>query len=236
MSGAEQLWAFHCLPVRCNPFTCDMSRGCSMPMNDDDFKTLSSDQLKLIDDICSEFDRNLQTGEICAIDQLTAGAPAGLQSQIQQELLATEIEFRRATQAELHAEELRRRFPAVGKATVEELLQHVAGATDDTANLEVTRADVGDETAEASSDLQKIGPYQLQKEIGRGGMGKVYRAIHSKLKRTVALKVLSPSVAQHETAVERFQREMAAVGMLQHPNIVQATDAGESEGVHYLAM
>jgi hypothetical protein len=67
-------------------------------------------------------------------------------------------------------------------------------------------------------------------------MGAVYRAVHSKLGKSVALKILTRQKLGDEQAVSRFHREMKAVGQLSHPNIVQATDAGEADGCHFLVM
>ena len=83
---------------------------------------------------------------------------------------------------------------------------------------------------------EKIGPYQLVSKLGAGGMGEVYKAIHTKLKRVVAVKVLRADRVRDASAVARFEREMEAVGRLQHPNIVTAHDAGEADSVHYLVM
>ena len=82
----------------------------------------------------------------------------------------------------------------------------------------------------------QLGPYQLLDKLGEGGMGAVYKARHVKLGRLVALKVLPPHVLSRPDALARFEREMMAVGSLQHPNVVQAHDAGEIGGVHYLSM
>ena len=82
----------------------------------------------------------------------------------------------------------------------------------------------------------QLGPYQLLDKLGEGGMGAVYKARHTKLGRLVALKVLPPHVLSQPDALARFEREMMAVGSLQHPNVVQAHDAGEFGGVHYLSM
>jgi serine/threonine protein kinase len=78
--------------------------------------------------------------------------------------------------------------------------------------------------------------YQLLGKLGEGGMGTVYRAVHTKLKRVVALKVLRSWGRHDAAALARFQREMEAVGKLDHPNIVRAFDAGEADGTHFLVM
>ncbi len=83
--------------------------------------------------------------------------------------------------------------------------------------------------------IGRIGPYELLEKLGEGGMGAVYKALHSSLEKVVALKVL-PRERLHPDAIARFKREMKAVGKLDHPNIVRATDAGEAGGDHFLVM
>jgi len=81
-----------------------------------------------------------------------------------------------------------------------------------------------------------IREYQLVKQLGQGGMGSVYLARHRRLQRDVALKVLPPQLAKDPWYRGRFEREMAAVGGLDHPNLVRAYDAG-LEGEHlFLSM
>jgi serine/threonine protein kinase/WD40 repeat protein len=67
-------------------------------------------------------------------------------------------------------------------------------------------------------------------------MGAVYRAVQTRLDKVVALKVLAPKFAENKRFLARFEREMKAVGKLEHPHIVRAMDAGEFDGVTYLAM
>lgn len=83
---------------------------------------------------------------------------------------------------------------------------------------------------------QTVRDYELLEPIGHGGMGNVYRAIHRRLKRIVAVKVIASHRLQNPSMLERFAREMETVGQLDHPHIVRAMDAGEVEGVHYLVM
>jgi len=64
----------------------------------------------------------------------------------------------------------------------------------------------------------------------------VYKALHTHLKRVVALKVLAPRRRSDPEILARFSREMEAVARLDHPNVVRATDAAEIDGVHFLVM
>lgn len=84
--------------------------------------------------------------------------------------------------------------------------------------------------------MAQLGVYELLTKLGEGGMGAVYKARHAKLDKIVAIKVLPAAQMKDEQAVSRFEREMRAVGKLEHPHIVRAMDAGVADGVHYLAM
>jgi serine/threonine protein kinase len=76
--------------------------------------------------------------------------------------------------------------------------------------------------------------YQLGPKIGEGGMGSVYQATHRWLGRTVAIKFITPHLFDSPEMAERFRHEALAIGRLNHPNIVQATDAGRFEAHHFL--
>jgi eukaryotic-like serine/threonine-protein kinase len=81
-----------------------------------------------------------------------------------------------------------------------------------------------------------LGQYQVVEKIGQGGMGSVYRALHPRLKKEFAVKILRAESTVDPRAVARFRREMEAIGRLDHNNIVRATDAGEACGLHFLVM
>lgn len=81
-----------------------------------------------------------------------------------------------------------------------------------------------------------LGGYRVGKRLGRGGMGEVFLAEHRSMGRTVALKVLPTRWLNHAGSIERFHEEIRAGSRLMHPNIVTAFDAGQAEGIHYLAM
>ncbi|HSP54215.1 MAG TPA: protein kinase [Dehalococcoidia bacterium] len=82
----------------------------------------------------------------------------------------------------------------------------------------------------------RLGPYEILAPIGAGGMGEVYRARDSKLKREVAIKVLPQSLAADPDALARFEREALAVAALSHPNILAIHDFGTHEGTVYAVM
>ncbi|MHC4179962.1 MAG: serine/threonine-protein kinase, partial [Planctomycetota bacterium] len=83
---------------------------------------------------------------------------------------------------------------------------------------------------------RQLGDYQLAEKLGQGGMGAVYRGRHVKLDRQVALKILPKRRVADPEAVARFEREMRAVGRLDHPNVVRAHDAREIGGTCFLVM
>ncbi len=81
-----------------------------------------------------------------------------------------------------------------------------------------------------------IGPYRILDLVGEGGMGRVFRALHTRLGREVALKVIRREKLANPLTVRRFRQEIQAVAHMSHPNVVLAFDADEAGGDHYLAM
>jgi len=82
----------------------------------------------------------------------------------------------------------------------------------------------------------ELAGYRIESVIGRGGMGVVYLAEHLRLKRKVALKVLAAELAADQLFRDRFIHESELAASLDHPNIVDIYDAGEADGLLYLAM
>jgi serine/threonine-protein kinase len=81
-----------------------------------------------------------------------------------------------------------------------------------------------------------LGGYTLESPLGRGGMGWVYLATHGRLERKVALKVIAAELAHDEEFRDRFLREAQLAASLDHPSVIPIYDAGEADGVLFLAM
>ncbi|MSR54605.1 MAG: serine/threonine protein kinase [Gemmataceae bacterium] len=81
-----------------------------------------------------------------------------------------------------------------------------------------------------------LGQYRVLEELGRGGMGRVYKAVHQAMGRFVALKLLAPDLTKTDKARELFEREVKAAARLNHPNIVTAYDANHAGDRFFLVM
>ena len=82
----------------------------------------------------------------------------------------------------------------------------------------------------------RLGPYEVVAKLGEGGMGEVYRATDTKLKREVALKVLPPAFTEDAERLARFEREAQLLAQLHHPNIASIFGLEEGDGIRALVM
>ena len=76
---------------------------------------------------------------------------------------------------------------------------------------------------------ERIGAYEITGELGNGGMGVVYRAMHVHLRRPAAIKVLRPEFGGHSVALDRFLNEARATTAIRHPGIVEIYDYGHTD-------
>src|SRR5262245_55504575 len=179
---------------------------------------------------CAELDRRLRRGDPCRAEEFFA---ADTELAAQPETVLDQLYTEYLTRAELArqavADDLAARFPQWR----EELRQQVQFERWLGDSVPDVPARSGPAPAVEEPE-ENSGPYQLQEEIGRGGMGILYKAWQVRLKRPVALKVLRTEAGPEE--LDRFKAEAEALARLQHPNIVQVFEVGQRDGRPFLAL
>ena len=158
--------------------------------------------------VCEKFEKELQAGASPKLSAYLEEIPDAEKSKLFEELLVLKLIHRQSKEELPTPEEYFERFPQYRQA-VQRAFAHPSVA---------------------------VGEYRLVSCLGKGGMGMVYLAIHSKLRKRVAVKVLAAHRTEDAKALARFRKEMQMVGQLEHPNIVRAMDAGEADGTHFLVM
>jgi serine/threonine-protein kinase len=126
--------------------------------------------------------------------------------------------------------------PGGADAVAENVLEREAGAALCTPDEARTTPDAPRAPGEPAPWPVAIGPYRLLEQLGRGGMGVVYKAQHDRLRHFVALKVVKAGIHATPQDRERFRREGEALARLQHPNVVRIHHFDEYEGQPYFVM
>jgi serine/threonine protein kinase len=143
------------------------------------------------------------------------------------DLLATwEQEYRQGQ--DIPAEELCRNCP--------DLAQEVASSITSLKRMDWLLKPTKDDDPSPTKLPFDFGEYTVIERIGTGGMGQVFKALHRRMDRTVALKILPEGMVKSADALVRFQQEVRSAAKLIHPNIVTAYDAGEHESSPFLVM
>ena len=193
-----------------------------------------------IDRVCDHFERAWEAGTRPHLETAVEELPEASRPALLRALLAVELECRRRQGERPQAEDYRQRFP-----------RHVA-LIDDLFRASAPRGE-SFQLASSSGKLETfptgrlgpgslVGDYQLLAEIGKGGMGIVYRALQLRVPRVVALKVIRPDrldelpPERRRVWVERFTTEARALAQLDHDHIVTVHDVGEHDGLPFYAM
>jgi serine/threonine protein kinase len=189
-------------------------------------------QLRALDAVCDRFEESWRSGQRPSIEAYLVQVEEAVQPELLAELVRLELEWRYRLGEEPSVEEYIQRHAAC-KDKVETWIREARAATLPSGSTFPT---LGTNLHCPRFSNPVLGEYELLEPLGHGGMGEVWKARHRRLDKLVALKRIAADGHKDPQARGRFLKEMKAVGSLEHPNLIEAHDAGEHEGVVFLVM
>lgn len=186
--------------------------------------------LKSLDKLCDEFDRQWSNGNRPAISDYLVQAPDSLRSDVLFELLSIELDARRELGEQPVEADYLSLFP--DDLPVISMLFR-SPALQDTSCIVDTA--VGEKVI-SEGTVPRLDDYEILEELGRGGMGVVYKAHQKSLDRVVAVKVIRAGEFATQEQIDRFLSEARATAKLQHPGIVNVFEVGQAADQYYFSM
>jgi serine/threonine protein kinase len=197
----------------------------------------SAEEAHYLDRACDAFESAWRAGQRPAIEPFLADAPPSVRKNLLNELIQLDVAYRRQHGEQPALHDYRQRFAE----SFDETLFAKTPAEQPTPALP-TVADVpahtfsGAPSAPAVVVWPPVAGYEIAQEIGRGGMGVVYRAKQLAARRWVALKMIRDGVLAGPEHRQRFRIEAEAAARFQHPNLVRIYEVGEHAGLPYFSM
>jgi len=185
-----------------------------------------------IDCICDRFEADLRAGHSCDLDSLLLGVAVEYRPGLLRELLLIAVEY---------AQVPRRPRSAASQRPASDSTQRVFPTEADEPGNDSIPGD-GEALPHGANVANTFGEFDLIEELGRGGMGVVYRAYQPRLGRTVAIKIILPhrlsgaNGPRRDEAIRRFRREVQAAARLEHDSIVAIHDVGAIGEIPYYVM
>ncbi len=216
----------------------------------------SQHSLVQMDQICAAFEQAWRTGQIPRIEDFLQQEPAVQQQLLLQELVAIEVDYRRRRFEKPKPEEYQSRFPSLDSSWLVDVLTTTLERSSISSSSKRTKLNEEDShwtdpcptsasepfDSFSASIKSSFPDYQVLNQLGRGGMGVVYRARHLPTRRMVALKMIRPDrlegLPSHERFawLSRFRKEAQSAARSTHPNVVTVYEVGEAGGVPYYSM
>ncbi len=202
-----------------------------------------------IDQACDHFEAAWRAGTAPVIENALDGWAEPDRAALAQELILLDLYYRRCSGASPLAEDYLRRFPSLDRTWLADVIAAEVTPSGVNASPITTilpsSAEVTKNCRGAYNflgpplnpgDLGRLGPYDVLKVMGAGGMGVVFQAYDPQLERWVALKAMLPGLGVSASARQRFLREAKATAAIKHDHIVTIYQVGEDRGVPFLAM
>src|SRR5271157_1809985 len=202
----------------------------AVPLQEDEFQELRQ--------VCCELRERLRAGESARVEELLEIHPLlARNDEAVLELIHAEVSTRNDMGQRPTLEEWVERFPRL-LPRMEQIVSLRSVFDSEMPTLSDSSAGTADPLAsvQAPDGRLRIGNYQILQEIGRGGMGVVYKARQANLSRVVALKMILAGEHAGLRERARLRNEAQAAAQLMHPNVVQIFEIGEHEGLPFLAM
>jgi eukaryotic-like serine/threonine-protein kinase len=207
-------------------------------------------ELQQIDAVCDRFEKAWLSEQRPDLAEFVGAVPAQLRALLFRDLLSLELDYRRQRGEQTDRRAYRERFPEFEDVVATAFESHSSAPT---AIRPLRKKKAGAATVSASprpqtDNEEQLGffvnepqcfseaGYEILGELGRGGMGVVFKAQQAALNRMVALKVVKAGRLASEAELIRFQNEAEAVAQLDHPHIVPIYEVGECRGQHFFSM
>jgi WD40 repeat protein len=200
-----------------------------------DLDDLSPALVRRLEEACDRFEARWRGGERPRLDDFLASAGDGLYPVLLRELILLDVYYRQQAGECPRAEDYQTWLSGLHTAWLDAAVGDAATTTS-AVRLGDTPPIASSPTEAAVFSAHSFGDYELLGEIARGGMGVVYKARQTVLKRLVALKMIRTDLRSDVARQARFQTEAEAVARLRHPNIVQIYEVGQHQGQPFLSL